>query len=408
MEGTAWISLLLFLSSAVLLIVYVKSTFSLRKMCRACSVAQTSDEVNHLRLQAMLASIGDGVVATDKDGNVIFLNQVAQDMLSWTPEMISKPLSDVSVLADENGKAVPIKRHPLHRCLETGKKIVTKNYHFILAGKYNLAVYISATPIINQKKEVVGAIEVFRDITKEKEIDKAKSEFVYLASHQLRTPLSTINWYLELLLGEDAGKVNSEQKEYLQEAYDSTKHMVALVNEILDVSRLELGTLTVKYETVDVRPIIADCTNEVAPMLKKKEIKLVTKVPDPVPLLTSDPKLIRIIFQNLMTNAVKYTPEKGAVRVTMELSDHQVSITVADTGFGIPKNVQDKVFSKLFRADNIKEREPSGTGLGLYTVKSVVEQLGGSIRFESEQNKGTTFFVILPLKSALPKTSNAL
>ena len=157
-----------------------------------------------------------------------------------------------------------------------------------------------------------------------------------------------------------------------------------------------------------MRPIIADCTNEVAPMLKKKEIKLVTKVPDPVPLLTSDPKLIRIIFQNLMTNAVKYTPEKGAVRVTMELSDHQVSITVADTGFGIPKNVQDKVFSKLFRADNIKEREPSGTGLGLYTVKSVVEQLGGSIRFESEQNKGTTFFVILPLKSALPKTSNAL
>src|SRR3989338_5863936 len=103
MEGTAWISLLLFLSSAILLIVYVNSTFSLRKMCRACSVAQTSDEVNHLRLQAMLASIGDGVVATDKDGNVIFLNQVAQDMLSWTPEMISKPLSDVSVLADENG-----------------------------------------------------------------------------------------------------------------------------------------------------------------------------------------------------------------------------------------------------------------------------------------------------------------
>jgi len=408
MEGIAWISLFLFLSSAILLVVYLRSTVALRKMCRACSTAQTSDEVNHLRLQAMLASIGDGVVATDNKGKVIFLNEVAQDMLSWTPEMVGKPLEDVSVLADENGRAVSVKRHPLHRCIQTRKKIIAQNYHFVREGQYNLAVYISATPIINQNKEVVGAIEVFRDITKEKEIDKAKSEFVYLASHQLRTPLSTINWYLELLLDEDAGKINHEQKEYIQEAHENTRHMVALVNEILDVSRLELGTLTVKYETVDVRPIIKDCTNEVTPMLKKKEIKLTTNVPDPVPLLFSDPKLIRIIFQNLMTNAVKYTPEKGHVRVAIELTDHQVNITVADTGFGIPKNVQNKVFSKLFRADNIKNREPSGTGLGLYTVKSVVEQLGGNIRFESEQNKGTTFFVTLPLKSAPPKTSNAL
>lgn len=408
MEGMAWLSLLLFLCSVVLLIVYVRSTRSLRKMCRACSVAQTSDEVNHLRLQAMLASIGDGVVATDKDGRVIFLNKVAQKMLSWTPEMVGKPLGDVSVLADENGKAVSIKQHPLHRCLKTRKKIVARNYHFVRTGQYNLAVYISATPIINQNKEIVGAIEVFRDITKEKEIDKAKSEFVYLASHQLRTPLSTISWYLELLLEEDAGKVSDEQREYIQEAHESTRHMVALVNEILDVSRLELGTLTAKYETVDVRPIIKDCANEVEPMRKKKGVKLITKIPDPVPLLTSDPKLIRIIFQNLMTNAIKYTPEKGTVRVSMELTDHQVNITVADNGFGIPKSVQDKVFSKLFRADNIKEREPSGTGLGLYTVKSVVEQLGGSIRFESEENKGATFFVTLPIKSARPKSSNAL
>lgn len=386
-------------AALIAVFLYYRQNAKQYKIAGGIDLAKIKIQTDKLRVEAMLDSIGDGVVATDKDGVIIFLNKAAEEMLLWKADAVGQNLSTISLLADENGAHVPLAHHPLHRCILRKQKITTKDYHFIRRDKTNLAVYISATPIIIDKK-VTGAIEVFRDITKEKNIDKAKSEFVYLASHQLRTPLSTIKWYLELLLSSDAGPINDRQKEYLGEAYNSTHNMVQLVNEILDVSRLELGTLASKHEMVDVTSIVRDCENEAAALINEKKAVFTKKISKQAGSIYSDPRLIRIIFQNLISNAAKYIPEHGKIRVEVVKEGKALRIVVADNGYGIPLEAQPKIFSKLFRADNVKELVPSGTGLGLYTVKSAVDQLGGNISFESAINKGTTFRISLHLRRA--------
>jgi PAS domain S-box-containing protein len=243
--------------------------------------------------------------------------------------------------------------------------------------------------------EVVGTIQ---DITREKAVDQAKSEFVSLASHQLRTPLSAINWYTEMLIAGDAGELNADQKKFLGEVYAANQRMVDLVNSLLNVSRLELGTFAVEPVETDFVEVAKSVVAELAPQIAAKQMNVETRY-DQLPKIMADPKLVRIIFQNFMTNALKYTPEKGKVLFTLtkDPSGQFVQVVVGDTGYGIPKDQQDKIFSKLFRADNVRAKDTEGTGLGLYIIKSIVDEVGGKVSFISEENKGTTFTVLLPI-----------
>ena len=177
--------------------------------------------------------------------------------------------------------------------------------------------------------------------------------------------------------------------------------MVALVNALLHVSRLELGAFATDPAPTNIIDIAKTVIREIRLMIEKKEITLKEQYAADFLQINTDSKLIRIILQNLISNAVRYTPKKGKVTIEISLSDDKahapkILISVSDTGYGIPKGQQRQVFTKLFRADNVKEKDVEGTGLGLYIVKSIVEQLGGAIRFESEENKGTTFYVTLP------------
>ena len=264
------------------------------------------------------------------------------------------------------------------------------------------------SPII-LNNEVIGAVEVFRDVTNEREIDKAKSEFVSLASHQLRTPLSTINWYAEILLEGDAGTLTEDQKKYLQEIYTGNQRMVALVNALLNVSRIELGTFTVQPTDTDMKKLIQDVASEQEPQIKERNINFSCKLSDTIPHMQVDAELMWMVFQNLLSNAIKYTPPGGSVTFSMSTKDpgdkldgkaikeKSLCVSVEDTGYGIPESQKDKIFTKLFRADNVKEKDAEGTGLGLYIVRSIVEHSGGEIWFESKQDEGTTFYVLLPM-----------
>ena len=218
-----------------------------------------------------------------------------------------------------------------------------------------------------------------------------------------------------MLIDGDAGKLNTKQKEYLNEVYTGNQRMVALVNALLNVSRLEMGTFTVEPEPTDIIEISKTVIKEMLPMIKKKEIIVKENYASVLPKINIDPKFIRVVFQNLISNAIKYTPEKGIVKIIIELrkKDEAIDgatalfdslfISVTDKGYGIPKNQQDKIFSKLFRADNVRERDTEGTGLGLYIVKSIIEHSDGKIWFKSKENKGSTFFVLLPLKGMKKK-----
>jgi signal transduction histidine kinase len=282
---------------------------------------------------------------------------------------------------------------------------MTNHTVLIDKDKRRIPVADSAAPLKNQNGTIIGCVIVFRDVTKEYEIDKAKTEFVSLASHQLRTPLSAINWYAEMLNNGDAGKLTKEQEQYVTAIYKGNQRMVELVNALLDVSRIEIGTFMIDPAMTDLVALAKDVVKESTPEINRKKLKISQNYQSGLAKISVDPKLTRMIIQNLLSNSIKYT-KKGTISISIKKDDDDVLIEVADSGLGIPKEQQNRVFQKLFRADNVRETDNEGTGLGLYIIKSILFHTGGTIRFESAENKGTKFYVTIPLKGMKKQESD--
>jgi signal transduction histidine kinase len=361
--------------------------------------------------EAMLASIGDGVIIVDLAGKITFMNRVAKDLLGWKDaESIGALLFDVVPIENEKGDLVEAPARPMAIALASAgtaakageipaasqQKSIPVLYYYVRKDKTRFPAAITVAPVL-LNNTIVGAIEVFRDVTKEREIDRTKSEFVSLASHQLRTPLTTVNWYSEMLLKGGVTKNSKRQKEYLEKIHAGSGQMVMLINMLLNVSRIELGTLVVESKPANISALLLEVISEQKPQMDKKEITIKSTFSNDIPICKTDGNLLRTVFQNLLSNAIKYTEDRGHIDTSMSLDNEgNVLITFSDTGYGIPKKDHDHIFTKMFRADNVKEKGTEGTGLGLYIVKSVLTALGGSVRFESEENKGAKFFVTLP------------
>ena len=262
---------------------------------------------------------------------------------------------------------------------------------------------------------------VAQDVSTHLELRQAKTDFVTLASHQLRTPLSIIKWYVDFLVSGDAGRVNAEQKKYLEEVYASNERLIELVNALLDVSRIDVGTFSIEPEPTDVIEKAETALKKFASIIKEKKIKLIKKY-DEFPKINLDPRLTKIVFENLISNAVKYTKVGGVVSVVIKKTSKDIYIKISDTGCGIPREEHPKIFKKLFRGYSAKKIEAVGTGLGLYIVQAVIVKSGGKIWFESpsldlflkdglknakipvsKRNKGTTFHITIPLKGMKSK-----
>jgi PAS domain S-box-containing protein len=364
------------------------------------------------KFKLAVENASDQIVITDPEGIVVYGNKALTRITGYTPqEAFGK-------------KAAVLWRVPMSREYYEHLWDVIKNQKKLFIGEIqnrrkNGELYIaniSISPVLDKTGNVIYFVAIEHDITKEKEIDKAKTEFVSLASHQLRTPLSSINWYTEMLLAGDAGKLKEEQKKYLSEVAAGSQRMVDLVNALLNVSRLDLGTLMIEPESVDVPSISRSVVLELKPQVIEKKIKISESYDKDLVEYSADKKLLRIVFQNLLSNAVKYTPKKGLVKVEVgqktkgqafgdrKLDGDFLTILVEDHGMGIPVRQQDKIFTKMFRADNARESETEGTGLGLYIIKSIINQSGGHVWFQSEEGQGTTFYVILPLSGMKKKS----
>lgn len=351
------------------------------------------------KFKLALDNASDHVVITDADGVVLYGNKGVERITGYK---LSEALGKKAGFLWKT----PMTEEYYKNLWET-IKIKKKTYDGEIRNKRkNGEIYdakITISPILNSKQEIEFFIAIERDITHEKSVDKAKTEFVSLASHQLRTPLSSVNWYAEMLLAGDGGKLNDEQTNFVKEIYTGNQRMVDLVNSLLNVSRLELGTFAVEPEPTDVVAMVSDVFKEMQPMTLQKKLKTSFEHTDNIPIIQADPKLFRIVFQNLLSNAIKYTPESGAVSLKMSRDKKNLLVEVTDTGYGIPKSEQPRIFQKLFRAENVRERDTEGTGLGLYIIKSIIDHAGGKITFKSEENKGTTFYLEIPLSGMKKK-----
>ncbi len=228
-------------------------------------------------------------------------------------------------------------------------------------------------------------------------LDKLKTDFVSLASHQLRTPLTAINWYAESLLSESAGGLNEQQKKFLKELYGGSQRMASLMNDLLQVSSLDLGTYTSAVKEVDVGETLKTTIKDLQLDINQKGVTLVTNIDPGLPKMKLDGQLLTVIFQNLISNSVKYTQKGGQIIVSTQYKKPNLLISVSDNGIGIPSAQQTQIFAKLFRADNAQKLNSSGNGLGLYIVKAMVQRMGGTIWFDSIENEGTNFYVKIPL-----------
>lgn len=346
--------------------------------------------------EALFNSIGEGAIATDEYGRITSINPIALKMLGYKEsEMLGEWFpKKIIALTDQN---VPINLidRPITKAFLTGKSVTEKVFYRKSNGQ-SFPVILTISPILLADRPI-GAIEVFRDITIEEEVDRMKSEFISLASHQLRTPLSAIKTYSHMLVDGYMGDVTLAQKKSLRTIIGATNRMNELISTLLNITRIESGTIIINSRTLRVNRAAEEVIKELSMAASEKNIDLSLTLSGKLACsVKTDNLILKEIITNLVSNAIKYTDEGGAVDITVKGRIKDVMVTIADNGWGIPKDSHDQVFSKFFRAQNTVKRETTGTGLGLYLVKGLLERLEGKIWFESEEGQGTKFYFTLP------------
>ena len=280
----------------------------------------------------------------------------------------------------------------------------TESFQEFTAG--SSAYKIIANPVKEKDGDIVGVVFVFSDITKEKEIDRMKTEFISITSHQLRTPLSSMKWFLEMLLNNDAGELAEKQRGIVNDVYTSNERIITLVNDLLDVSRIEAGKMQNEPTPTNLLEFLKSMLPEAQQQFTKRAQTFEFHRPDTLPRVMVDPKLAWQVLSNLLSNASKYTPEKGKISLELSSQDNTVLLKVTDNGYGIPEFQQHRIFEKFFRADNTAKME--GTGLGMHIARQITEAMGGKIWFESSEGKGTMFYLSLPISNGVKKQERSV
>lgn len=348
----------------------------------------------HAKNEAILASIGDGMVVIDQDERITIMNKPAEAMLGWkAEEAMGKLFTQIVPAEDDKGYALAHQTRPMRMALTLGKKLSSTAYYF-RKDKSKFPVAITVSPI-NLGGSTIGAIEIFRDITKEKEQDTMKTEFIQVVSHELRTPLTTIREGVSQVTDGILGQTTPEQREFLAIALEDIDRLRRIIDNLLDISKIEAGKFELRKERLDIARL-ADgvCCTFAA---RAKSQGLILKRPDaakPIYVYGDKDKLIQV-FTNLIGNALKFT-EQGHVEISFSGGESRVECAVSDTGKGIAPEDLPNVFGKFEQFGREHGAGEKGTGLGLSIVKGIIELHGGTIRAESKPGKGARFSFELP------------
>lgn len=355
-------------------------------------------EINK-KLEVIVQSVGDGLFVLDENKKIVLVNVATQQLSGYSQEeLVGKEYTSRLKFILEKDKELNTKF--IDDVYKTGVvEEMTNHTLLVRKNKKTIPITNTAAPLKDRVGRITGCVVIFRDVTKEREIDKMRTDFISMASHQLNTPLSAIKWYLELLWDKNTGPLNAKQRDYFDQIKSSNKRMISLVMDLLNISRIESGKKFVSgKKPTDITKIIKSIINENISALKKGGVKILicSDLPKKI-VLNVDGDKFKQAFNNIMDNAIKYSKERGSVRICCRCDGKKsVTFSIKDNGLGIPEYQQERVFQKFFRADNIAVTGKSGTGLGLYISKAIIEEHGGKIWFKSTQNKGTTFYISLP------------
>ena len=333
----------------------------------------------------IIANFSDGLLVLNSENKLSLMNPRAEIFLQTKAETAL-------------GSLMPgLKNFPGFKLLiETLEKESLEIFRKELSIRENLILEASTVPMISGE-EKLGTLVVLHDVTREKTVEKLKTEFVSLAAHQLRMPLSGIKWALKMILDGDVGKITKGQKELVDKSYESNERMINLINDLLNVARIEEGRYLFKSAITDMDTIVQFVVNSYKEDAEKKGVKLEFEVLEKeLPQVKLDVEKMRLAVQNLIDNAIKYTPSGGSVKVSLRLKNKDIECRISDTGVGIINDQKLRVFSRFFRGANVVKMETDGSGLGLFIAKNIIEAHGGMIWFESEEGKGATFFFTIP------------
>lgn len=356
-------------------------------------------EEDKVKEDALLESIGEGMVAVDRNEKIIAINAQAKSILKISDsDVASTNYSQLWQVETDGEIILPAEKRPIYLSLSTGKKIVAKNYYYITRDNTKIPVSITVSPIMIGGK-IEGVIDIFHDITREKEIERLRSDFLTLASHQLRTPLSGTKWLIETLQRNVLGPLNKKQNTYLDEIYKMNERMIKLVFDMLNVLRLESGSRIIKKESISATSLYRDLGLMLDSAAKSSGILLrFPKNGGSVVSFETDREALNAILECFLSNAINYS-ETGTV-ITLDVREEPEGIVfvVSDSGIGISAQEHEHIFERFYRASNAKTFKPEGTGLGLFMAKWLADKIGGTITFESEEDKGSKFYLRIPKK----------
>lgn len=331
--------------------------------------------------EAVVNNLSSPLIVTDKDHKIVLINETAKELFSLREDVLGTHFLEV------------IKAEEIFEYIKNPEAKEEKT--FLLKKNEQKRHYrISTKQVIDDEEEYQFTVTLLEDITRLKEVDNMKSEFISTVSHEFRTPLTSMNMGLSMVINEDTGKLNEEQKELLKAAYEDVERLTELVNHLLDLSKIESGKIEMEFDKVDVNDIIKKTLNPFYKQAEEKEIELDFQQSADNIFAYADPAKISWVISNLVGNALRYA-EEGKVEVNAEIKGRRVLVSVADNGPGIPKEYQSKIFEKFVRAGNDQE-EKTGTGLGLAIAKEIIIAHSGRIWVESEEGKGSTFSFYVP------------
>ena len=377
---------------------------------------KTDDNTSNLenRLSAVesksdvvINAIDDGVLAISKDGNIELINPSAQQIIGWDQgDALGLNWKSVLKLVTSDGKDVEDLENPISQSLSKNQPTHNDKLFLLTSSEKRILVSIVSSPVGTDGE---GIIVVFRDITKEKAEEREQAEFISTASHEMRTPVASIEGYLGLALNPATAHIDEKARDFITKAHESAQHLGRLFQDLLDISKVEDGRMKNNPKIINVNEFLKDIFDGLATKANEKQLNYIF-MPDiidegkekslqPIFYANIDPDHFREVVSNLIENAIKYTPS-GEVVVNITGDDKQISVSVKDSGIGIPAEDIPHLFQKFYRVDNSDTREIGGTGLGLYLSRRLAEAMSGNLRVESKYKEGSTFYLEIPRMSS--------